>query len=123
MTGTTDFPCHALPPDQWCDRNGERGGFMGHTCNQPPDRIKLTRDEILVLLIEESGEVIHAATKCLRFGYDVDHGTGYGNNRLRLSEELGQLDAVRERLDLNMAAFRTSRACLLYTSDAADDTR
>lgn len=26
-----EYPCHALPRDQWCDRDGP-GGFMGHTC-------------------------------------------------------------------------------------------
>jgi hypothetical protein len=61
----------------------------------------LTRDELLVLLIEECGEVIQAATKCLRFGFDVDHGTGYGNNRTALSKECGELRAVIEALPLN----------------------
>jgi hypothetical protein len=54
----------------------------------------LTRDELLILLIEECSEVIHAATKCLRFGYDVDNGTGYGNNRDALSREFGDLAAI-----------------------------
>lgn len=54
----------------------------------------LTRDDLLVLLIEECSEVIKAATKCLRFGYDVDHGTGYGNNRDELSKEMGECSAV-----------------------------
>lgn len=62
---------------------------------------ELTRDELLVLLIEECGEVIQAATKCLRFGYDVDHGTGYGNNRDHLSTEYGELAAVSEELELH----------------------
>lgn len=65
----------------------------------------LTRDELLVLLIEECGEVIQAATKCLRFGYDIDHGTGYGNNRVQLSKELGELDAVCSKLDLDLNAM------------------
>lgn len=26
-----DYPCHALPREKWCDRDGP-GGFMGHTC-------------------------------------------------------------------------------------------
>lgn len=26
-----DFPCHARPREQWCDRDGP-GGFTGHTC-------------------------------------------------------------------------------------------
>lgn len=27
----TDYPCHQLPRNRWCDRDGP-GGFMGHTC-------------------------------------------------------------------------------------------
>lgn len=26
-----DYPCHKLPKDKWCDKDG-LGGFMGHTC-------------------------------------------------------------------------------------------
>ena len=62
---------------------------------------KLTHDELLILLIEECGEVIQAATKALRFGWDVDHGTGYGNNRDALAKELGELTAVRDALDID----------------------
>ena len=94
----SDFPCHERPRDQWCDKDGD-GGFMGHTCIVPPST-KLTRDELLVLLIEECSEVIKAATKCLRFGYDVDHGTGYGNNRDALAKEAGELSAVIGELRL-----------------------
>lgn len=63
--------------------------------------MKLTREELLVLLIEECSEVIQAATKCLRFGYDVDHGTGYGNNREALAKEMGELTAVRDELEID----------------------
>lgn len=62
--------------------------------------MKLTHDELLTLLIEECSEVAKAATKCLRFGYDVDHGTGYGNNAQALAKEMGELTAVRDALDL-----------------------
>lgn len=62
---------------------------------------KLTHDELLILLIEECSEVTQAATKCLRFGYDVDHGTGYGNNRESLAKEMGELTAVRDELNLD----------------------
>jgi len=68
-----------------------------------PSRSALTRDELLVLLIEECGGVIQAATKCLRFGFDADHGTGYGPNNLALSQEAGDLvgciDALGEHID------------------------
>jgi NTP pyrophosphatase (non-canonical NTP hydrolase) len=62
--------------------------------------MKLTHDELLILLIEECAEVAKAATKCLRFGYDVDHGTGYGNNAQALAKEMGELTAVRDALNL-----------------------
>lgn len=61
----------------------------------------LTREDLLILLIEECGEVIQAATKCLRFGYDVDHGTGYGNNKEQLAKELGELTRVRDELEVD----------------------
>ena len=61
----------------------------------------MTREELLVLLIEECSEVIHAATKCLRFGYDIDHKTGYGNNRLVLSGEIGDLMGIINSLDID----------------------
>lgn len=62
---------------------------------------KLTRDDLLVLLIEECSEVIHAATKCLRFGYDVDHDVGYGRNSDELAKECGDLQAIMDELPLN----------------------
>jgi hypothetical protein len=61
----------------------------------------LTKDELLVLLIEECGEVIQAATKCLRFGFQSDHGLGYGRNDLVLAKEVGELQAVMEALYLD----------------------
>lgn len=93
------YPCHAKPREQWCDRDG-RGGFMGHTCDTPPIRIALTLDERLILLIEECGEVIQAATKCLRFGYNRDQ-PGYGVNSDVLSKEVGELLGVVGALPLS----------------------
>lgn len=61
----------------------------------------LTRDELLILLIEECSEVIHAATKCLRFGWDSDHSVGYGQNNLILAKEMGEVDAIRDALGLD----------------------
>lgn len=61
----------------------------------------LTRDELLILLIEECSEVIQAATKCLRFGWDVDHKVGYGQNNEVLAKEMGELTAVRDALGLD----------------------
>lgn len=83
---------------------------------------RLTREELLVLLIEECGEVVQAATKCLRFGYDVDHGTGYGNNRDQLAKELGELTAVRDALDIDCtSAFMTGWAEKMRRAEAAKD--
>lgn len=81
----------------------------------------LTRDELLVLLIEECGEVIQAATKCLRFGYDVDHGVDYGNNKMVLSRELGDLMGVADALPLdehNLFAMRNSKIDRAETAKA-----
>ncbi len=70
---------------------------------------KLTRDELLVLLIEECAEVIQAAAKCLRFGYDVDHDIGYGRNSDELAKECGDLQAVMDELPLNTAVKEQSQ--------------
>lgn len=56
--------------------------------------IALTRDELLDLLIEECAEVIQAATKCKRFGFESGHATGYGRNDIALAKEMGNLYAV-----------------------------
>lgn len=57
----------------------------------------LTRDELLVLLIEECGEVIQAATKCLRFGWDR-YQPEYGKNDVVLASEIGDLLGVIDAL-------------------------
>jgi hypothetical protein len=57
----------------------------------------------LVLLIEECGEVIQAATKALRFGWLhswPDYEGGLTNNRV-VAKEVGQLMACIERLHLS----------------------
>lgn len=58
----------------------------------------LTQDDLLILLVEECGEVIQAATKCLRFGFDIDHNVNYGRNDLALAREVGDLTAVIDAL-------------------------
>jgi hypothetical protein len=60
----------------------------------------LTREDKLVLLIEECGEVIQAATKCLRFGWDRDF-PDYGVNHEVLAREVGDLLAVVDELPIN----------------------
>ena len=68
----------------------------------------LTRDELLVLLIEECSEVIQAATKCLRFGYDRVQ-EGYGRNDLILAEEVGDLTGVLDALPLDEKIISRNR--------------
>lgn len=58
-----------------------------------------TREELLVLLIEECGEVIQAATKCLRFGWNKTY-EGYGCNQFVLAAEVGDLLGVIDALPL-----------------------
>ncbi len=83
--------------------------------------MKLTRDELLVLLIEECGEVIQAATKCLRFGFDVDHGVDYGNNKLVLSREIGDLMAVTDVLPLDWENVRATRSTKIKRAEVAKE--
>lgn len=68
----------------------------------------LTREELLVLLMEECAEVIRAASKCLRFGWDRDH-PDYGRNDLVLAMEAGEAVAVMEALQLNEMEFSMAR--------------
>ena len=70
--------------------------------------MNLTRDERLVLLIEECGEVIQAATKCLRFGFDREF-PGYGRNDIALARECGELSAVVDSIDLPLASYHAGR--------------
>lgn len=82
---------------------------------------KLTRDDLLILLIEECGEVIKAATKCIRFGFDADHGTGYGRNDHVLSQECGDLQAVIEALPLDWHILNRAYAAKLEKAEAAKE--
>lgn len=93
-----DFPCHSKPKAQWCDHSGP-GGFMGHTCQGEPIDTAMTMEEKLILLVEECGEVIQAATKCLRFGWDRNQ-PDYGVNHEVLAREIGDLIGVVNALPL-----------------------
>lgn len=62
----------------------------------------LTRDELLILLVEECGEVIQAATKCLRFGWDRNQ-PDYGVNHAVLAKEVGDLCGVIDALPLDVS--------------------
>jgi len=70
---------------------------------------ELTRDELLVLLVEECGEIIQAATKCLRFGYER-YQSGYGINCEVLAEEVGDLLGVIDALRLDPSIVEMTRA-------------
>lgn len=71
----------------------------------------MTTDEKLILLVEECGEVIQAATKCLRFGY-MHHQPDYGVNSRVLAMEVGDLLGVIDSLPLDLDVvkhFRTGK--------------
>lgn len=73
----------------------------------------LTRDEMLILLIEECGEVIQAATKCLRFGWDRNF-PDYGVNHEVLAKEVGDVLGVIDDLNLRkdiILTFREIKMC------------
>jgi NTP pyrophosphatase (non-canonical NTP hydrolase) len=80
---------------------------------------RLSRDDLLVLLVEECGEVIQAATKCLRFGFDVDNGTGYGNNRDVLSKEVGDLLGIIDALALSTSPMEEARLTKIDRAERA----
>src|SRR5258706_861329 len=61
---------------------------------------ELTVDDLLIGLTEECAEVIHAATKCLRFGFHRVH-LPYGVNDEVLAQEVGDLLAIIEALPLD----------------------
>jgi len=68
----------------------------------------LTREDLLLLFMEEAAEVTKAASKCLRFGYDCNF-PGYGVNHQVLATKLGQLLAVADALDLDNATVELGR--------------
>lgn len=80
---------------------------MSHTPLTPAE------NERLVILMEECAEVIQAATKIQRFGYDGSYDDGTGN-REQLEREIGQVNnAIRmmiERSDID--ASRITKAHL-----------
>jgi hypothetical protein len=69
----------------------------------------LTTDEKLVVLIEECGEIIQAATKCLRFGFDRNQ-PDYGRNDKMLAVEIGELLGIADSLPLDVELIGNARA-------------
>lgn len=82
---------------------------------------ELTRDDLLILLIEECGEVIQAATKCLRFGFNSDHGIGYGRNDAVLSREIGQCIAIMNALPTDQEQVHLGATEKIAKAEAAKE--
>ena len=80
--------------------------------------IKLTRDDLLIILIEECGEVIQAATKCLRFGFDRIEPL-YGHNGEMLSREVGDLLAIIDVLPLDRGVIEAYRKIKMAKAERA----
>lgn len=81
-------------------------------------RIDLTRNEALVLLVEECGEVIQAATKCLRFGWDRNQPK-YGVNHEVLAKEVGDLLGVIDVLGLDQEILGNFRRMKMLKAERA----
>lgn len=77
----------------------------------------MTTDEKLILLVEECGEVVQAATKCLRFGWDRDQ-PDYGINYKVLSKEVGDLLGVMDALPLDFELIRLFRGMKIRKVEA-----
>lgn len=79
----------------------------------------LSRDELLVILTEEAAEVIQAATKCQRFGFDTIGPGDYGRNDLALARECGQFVRIANALKLDPAAWNHGYEEKLEKAEAA----
>jgi NTP pyrophosphatase (non-canonical NTP hydrolase) len=62
--------------------------------------MKLSREYLLAVLMEEAGEVVQSAAKCYRFGWSRDE-PGYGINHEVLAKEIGDFLGIVDALDLN----------------------
>lgn len=82
------------------------------------ERKALTTDEKLVVLMEECAEVIKAASKCLRFGYQRDQA-GYGQNDKVLAGEIGDLLGMVDALPLDRALIEYCRKRKLAKAEMA----
>ena len=81
----------------------------------PGDLIALTHDDIVELVIEEAAEVILAAQKVKRFGFDRIH-PGHEHNGVALFRELGDLAASIEAI---LSRYPVARHATLH--DAFDN--
>lgn len=78
----------------------------------------LQRDDLIIILIEECGEVIQAATKCLRFGFDRVEPL-YGRNSDVLAQEVGDLLAMIDALPLDRGIVEAYRKLKLAKAERA----
>ena len=58
----------------------------------------MTPEETLVCIMEEAAEVIQAASKCYRFGWDIKYGAST-NNELLIQEWKQLNDTVKAYFD------------------------
>lgn len=68
----------------------------------------LTSDDLLIILIEECAEIIQAATKCQRFGFNRDWPE-YGVNHQVLAKEIGEMMGVADALNLDLQSMQNAR--------------
>lgn len=68
----------------------------------------LTRGYLLACLMEEAGEVVKAAGKCQRFGFN-HYQLGYGHNDDFLAAEVGDLLGIIDMLGLDQMIIQHYR--------------
>lgn len=81
---------------------------------------RLTLDDLLDLLIEEAAEVIHAASKVKRFGWNRTE-PGYGHNGKQLAAEIGDLLGVIDGLSLESTIVVARQRQKLAKAQAVKD--
>lgn len=84
------------------------------------EAVELTTDELLVILMEECAEVIKAASKCHRFGWDREHPE-YGINDKVLAAEIGEVLAIVDALPLDRAQIEYFRKRKLAKAQKAKE--
>ena len=78
----------------------------------------LTREELLVLFIEDCGKAIQAATLCLRTGIDRDHSI-YGLNSTVLAMAGGDITGCIDALKLPATVIERERGTRIERASAA----
>jgi len=82
------------------------------------ERTELTIDEKLVILMEECAEVIKAASKCSRFGWDREQPE-YGQNDKVLAAEIGDMLGMIDSLPLDWTQIEYFRKRKLEKAEKA----